>query len=356
MYHRAMRRLRLVVRSSRGMLPAVVAVGLVSTAACGAQDDSIGTTSGVGATAGQGGADAGAAGAGGAGGIVIDAGSGGAGGGELCGYGLLEEYEVELPPEGTPATPDQVCAVVAEPVESGRAARVVLTLPGPDLQVARGLIEIEPALRARVVGLPVVEVIDATAPALSGLTVQNLTPVAEGFTFDATFADPIPTDVTTWELAVVRMTVRVSLEIGCPPSAETKTLHAATDLHLCIDDRSLEWVSSGERCIVCRVVAEMAPSPIPPGERADALPLARALRVRVRELARISNTLVLLAEHDGGEGLQYDWHPSAGEVERLAPDVVAWTVEEGMQDPMIQAAVWGEAGAAVASFAWNEAP
>jgi hypothetical protein len=98
----------------------------------------------------------------------------------------------------------------------------------------------------------------------------------------------------------------------------------------------------------------MAPSPILPGSIEDELPLAQALRLRIVELARIANTVVLLAEHDGGSGLDYEWLASVGQVERLAPDVVAWTLAEGQPDPLIQAAVAGPSSVAVASFAFNE--
>jgi hypothetical protein len=104
---------------------------------------------------------------------------------------------------------------------------------------------------------------------------------------------------------------------------------------------------------VCRIIAEMAPSPIVPDKAADELPLGRVLRARIIELARISNTVVLLAENDGGEGLEYEWHVSAGRVERLAPDVIAWTLAEGMAAPYAQAAIWNADAAAVASFAFN---
>jgi hypothetical protein len=104
---------------------------------------------------------------------------------------------------------------------------------------------------------------------------------------------------------------------------------------------------------VCRIIAEMAPSPIVPEKTNDALPLAQVLRLRIVELARVSNVVVLLAENDGGDGLEYEWHASAGKVEHLAPDVVAWTLEEGLDAPSIHAAVWGADGAAVASFAFN---
>ena len=135
-------------------------------------------------------------------------------------------------------------------------------------------------------------------------------------------------------------------------------IHAAMDIHLCFSDHDFktpEWVSAGDQCTVCRIIAEMAPSPIVPEKCADGLPLARALRLRLVELARISNAVVLLAENDGGPNLEYEWHASAGRVDELAPDVVLWTLEEGMAAPFIQAAVFGADAAAVVSWAFNEA-
>jgi hypothetical protein len=208
-----------------------------------------------------------------------------------------------------------------------------------------------------VVGLPVIEVIDATMPELTNMQVQNLQKQPGGFSFQASFPGPLFISPETFSTeSVGRMTVRITLQLDCAPQPVTKVIHAATDIHVCKDGSEIAWVSSGDLCTVCRIIAEMAPSPIVPDETTDDLPLARALRLRVVELARISNTLVLLAEHDGGDGLDYQWHASAGgRVERLAPDVVAWTLEEGMTAPFIQAAVAGPAALAVASYGFNEA-
>jgi hypothetical protein len=38
----------------------------------------------------------------------------------------------------------------------------------------------------------------------------------------------------------------------------------------------------------------------------------------------------------------------------LSPDVVVWTLEEGMPSPFVQAAVYSEDAAAVATFSFNE--
>jgi hypothetical protein len=201
------------------------------------------------------------------------------------------------------------------------------------------------------VGLPVVEVLDATNDALRNLEITGLQPSPGGgsFTFQGSWPAPLGLDATE---GYERMTMRVTLEAAC--DGGSRQVHAVTDVHLCLVENQPAWASSGQSCCVCRIIAEMAPSPIVPDKHADELPLAQALRLRIVELARVSNTIVLLAENDGGEGLEYEWLPSAGRIERLADDVVAWTLEEGTPDPFVQAAVYGKSAAAVASFAFND--
>jgi len=367
------RRLSLVVRSSKGTLPLIVAASVVAVE-CGGDTESSGGVSSGGAGARDASASGGSAGRGGSvavdasggiGGVILpggsggvggsagSAGSGGLGGSPFCNTSWLQSFTVELPPEGTPALPGQICSAAVEPVVSNRAARVTLALTvARDLSVARGFVEIDPNLIDRVVGTPIIEVVDATYAPFSSLQVSGLTREATGYSFDATFTQPMP-DVMPDGYA--RMTVRVSLELDCAPQPETRVVHAATDIHLCIADNDYAWVSSGDDCVVCRVIAEMAPSPIVPEKAYDELPLAQAMRLRIVELARVSNTLILLAENDGGDGLEYEWHPSVGRLTQLAPDVVAWTLEQGMADPFIQAAVIGSNAASVASYAFNEA-
>src|SRR5262249_40666891 len=162
-------------------------------------------------------------------------------------------------------------------------------------------------------------------PELTSLAVISMTRAATGYSFKARWAALLS---PTLAAGTVRITVRTTLEVSCVPDTITRLVHAVTDLYLCGGDFGTEWASSGDRCVVCRIIAEMAPSPIVPDKTADELPLARALRLRIVELARVSNTVVLLAENDGGDGLDYEWQASGGRIERLAPDVVAWTLEE----------------------------
>lgn len=357
------RRLELVVLARTGALPIVIAA---SVGACGSKSgllepgdagiSSGGVPSGGGTTSG---------GFGGGGGILIGGfggvgGVGGTGGQPaLCeGFAQEQTYEVSLPPEGVPAEPGQICSVSVAQVESGRAALVTLKKlgAGDDLTDAAGFCEIDADLLPRVIGVPFLEVIDATHPELTKMVVTGMTPQAKGWSFQASFPGPLTISPQTFgNVSPGRMTVRVSFELDCSPNGPSKVVHAATDLHVCLDEGEADWVSSGSQCTVCRVIAEMAPSPIVPDGSHDDLPLARALRLRLIELARISNTLVLLAEHDGGEGFEYEWFASDGRIDRLSKDVVAWTLAEGMPAPFIQAAVSGPGALGVASYGFNEA-
>ena len=336
----------------------LVAAGIT---ACGGDTDRDPTARG--GSGGSGTADAGVGGAGsgglgGSGGVIVVTGgtagiSGSGGSNEPC---YTEQFLVEVPPEGVPAEPGQICAANADPVESYRAARVTLTNVPGDPQAVTGHIELDDSVAADVVGLPVVEVVEATHPSAAALTVSELLPdPAGGFNFRATWAAP----VTLERYYEVRVSIRTQLTLRCAPdSSITRRVHALTEVYQCVESGSEPtpiWVSSGDTCIVCRIIAEMAPSPIVPDKQADELPLAKALRLRIVELARVSNTVVLLAENDGGEGLDYEWHPSEGRLEQLAPDVVAWTLEPGARGPIIQVAVMGDNTAAVASRSFYEA-
>jgi hypothetical protein len=351
------RQLRLVVRTVRtgsGAVPLLVAASVMGGEACSTtpENSQSGASAGVpsaggeAGTAGAGGS-AGSAGALGAGGntiILPDAGLDDAGLSRCPG---ADVYVIELPPEGVPAEPGQICTADEMPVEAWRAARV--TFDAADSRApgtASGAIEIPESLRGSVIGTPVVEVIDASHSWLRELSVDNIEPSTTGYTFDASWPN-----AAAGGYAIPRMTVRTTLEIRCDD--RVMTVHAVTDVHLCDIEDGFEWASSGDRCSVCRIIAEMAPSPIVPDKRGDDLPLSQALRLRLVELARVSNTVVLWAENDAGDGAEYEWHASHGRVEHLAPDVVAWTLEEGMASPQIQVAVCGASAAAAVSFAFN---
>ena len=368
--------------TAQGVLPVMVAASVAPTEGCAALVDdgdhavggAGGSTQGGGlsgaggsAPAGAGGAthvsSAGTGGSSGVGGAVGFAGSFGSAGSTagtgVAGVGgdpFIPEptdpmqcfFEVELPPEGVPAQPGQICAAKVVPVESNRAAAVQLAR-GATLQDVVGRVLLAAQLDGTVVGLPMIEVLDASHPSLLMFTVESVSPDPAGFAFRGRFADGVMLSVD----GLTRVTVRVSLQVMCPDAPQL--VHSVTDAHLCGTDASdAEWVSSGSLCSVCRVIAEMAPSPIVPEGLSDGLPLSHVLRLRIVELARVSGSVVLLAEHDGGEGLDYDWRVTEGEVKRLSADVIAWTLPITAAAPLVQVAAFGEHGAAVSSWAFND--
>ena len=261
------------------------------------------------------------------------------------------ELTVELPEPGTPAEPGQICAATMLPVESNRAARVTLeNVQTGELRRSRGFIAIDPELQSLVVGEPTVELLEVTHPGLEGAELTMLQPgQADMAAFTVLWPESL-FSIDPREMA--RVTFRVNLELEC--GDETQVVHSATDVHLCDDFGRPTWASTGDVCSVCRIIAEMAPSPIVPDTQAGELPLSRAVRLRIVELARVSETVVLLAENDGGDDMDYQWHASAGTVQQLAPDVVAWSLSDGLAAPFIQAAVTGEHGAAVSTFSFND--
>ena len=351
-----MRQLRIVVKTASGALPLVLAATVVSAEACGNSSEhtnglggSADATANAGHTAGM---MAGAGGQGGTGIIVLQGGSGGNTTGNAgeppsdC-SAQCTSVQVELPEPGVPAEPGQICAATVEPIASNRAALITFeeTRGQP---MFNGHIAVAKELDGLVVGTPSLEVVDASNALLANMTFSGVTPVAGGFTFQAAIDEHFAVEYERYD----RVTLRATLEIQCDDG--TRLVHSANDVYFCFDSAGFSTASIGDSCCVCRVIAEMAPSPIVPGEVHDELPLAQALRLRIVELARIGNTLILLAENDGGDGLEYEWLASAGSIEKLAPDVVQWTLAAGQLDPLLQAAVSGPRAAAVASFAFNE--
>jgi hypothetical protein len=381
---RVYRQLRITVATAQGALPVLVAAAVTpvaegcyesdgrdhEAAGAGGAGTQGGGFSGFGA-AGSGGASgtsgvSGVAGTSGAGGTSGIGGAGGEGGaigvGGIGGIGGVAgassnecvyepnpcRFTVELPPEGVPAEPGQICAARIVPVESNRAASISLQPTGPAFRDVTGLVLVAPELLGMTVGTPELELIDATDASLLPFTVDSLEADPSGFRFTGHFGD----GPTLCVDSLTRVTMRVSLQVMCPEAPQL--VHAVTDAHLCgANIGSAEWVSSGSVCSVCRVIAEMAPSPIVPDHDPDGLPLAGVLRLRIVELARISGSVVLLAEHDGGGGLSYEWRATDGELRQLAPDVIALSLPITASAPLVQVAAFGQDSAAVASWAFN---
>jgi hypothetical protein len=272
-------------------------------------------------------------------------------------------FTVDLPPAGAPADPGSICVVSVDPVDSPGAAKVGLTLSPGSVDLAQGTVTVAPALIGDIIGLPQITV-DSTVPQLAGAQVTGITPTSSGFSFTVRWPG-LDGGTTAAIPQQARMTFHVALQVVCPADAGveagidgsvvTRLVNSTTYVEACESGFGLTWISSGGSCNECVVVAEMAPSPIVPDALGDDLPLGRAIRLRVVAVARIGRSVVLLAENDGGDDLDYSWHPSGGVIERVAPDVAVWTPPRGTEPHALHVAVEGTQGAAVATFRWEQA-
>lgn len=268
----------------------------------------------------------------------------------LCINAVPMTHIVSLPPPGVVADPGQICAVAVPPVSSNTSARVTLSKYSPSLETADGFIAMAPALAASVVGLPAVTVTSSTDPKFAGMQITGMTGISGGYQFQASWPGPLPHATYGGQ-----MTVTTAFTITCGDGA-TQTVESITKIDFCIDGNTFDWVSSGDACTICQVIAEMAPSPIVSDNRGDDLPLGRVIRIRVVEVARAGRQVLLFAENDAGEDAKFEWRTSGGTLERIADDVMLWSMpDEGSEWPFGQVAVWNEAGAVVENFVWGAA-
>ena len=262
-------------------------------------------------------------------------------------FEVLQTITVPIPPAGTPADPGTLCSV-ATPATSNASAKVSFTSFSAQNMTATGFIAMPPSVRAAVVGTPTVTVFAGPA-ALLAMQVTNMTAIPTGYVFAASW----PNLNGVGQASV--MQVKVTYTIACGNNT-TQTVEASTLIELCIVGDGLGWVSSGDSCTVCQIIAEMAPSPIPSDNAGDDLPLGRVVRLRVVELARAGRTLLLFAENDAGATAHYDWRVSGGSVEKVADDLLLWTLPETSDgEPFGQVGVWNDDGAAVENFYFGAA-
>ena len=374
-------RVRYVMRAG---VPVLLAATLLD--ACGESAESPGD---LGTSAGSGAGGSAVAGAGGvssgAGGVLIVGGAGDGGGGSggdphgpdmpdtdpppddyefsapVDHFNDACEFYVDVPEAGTPALVEPICAEDIPPVASGWAARALLEnnrwLSGSSEIVANGRVQIAGELAARVEGLPEVTVMDVSDEVFRPSEIKNMRFEDGEYRFDAVWDHSF--DWHTELGSSTRLVLRIAFDMRCPDggSGALRRVEAQTVLHFCYSnqwDTEPQWTSSGDVCNVCAVIAEMAPSPIVPGQRADDMPLARAIRLALKTVAKIGRTLVLWAEHDGGSGdWDYDWSVSGGDFQRVGDDLVAWTPPEGADPHLLQVALVGRQAAAVATLRWD---
>jgi hypothetical protein len=147
------------------------------------------------------------------------------------------------------------------------------------------------------------------------------------------------------------------LTVTCDSAAgTTQFVNVDSIMYLCGDDYAQTWVSSGDSCTECATICEMAPSPILPPAVEDRMPLAGALRLGIRTVARIGRSLLLLADHDAGTGrARYQWRVSAGVLTEVDRDLVVWTLPDAPGEQFVQVAVEAADRAAVATCSLAQA-
>jgi hypothetical protein len=200
-----------------------------------------------------------------------------------------------------------------------------------------GTIEVPANILADVLGAPTLKLkffrTDSEQPVL------NLRPAPGGFTF---------------ETPPVRGLLQADVRLTIACAGMQRALLSTTILEECYGIGTVEWASSGEVCKDCRIIAEMAPTPIVSDNLGDDLPLGRVVQLRVVELARAGKQVLLFAENDAGSGAAYTWNVSGGAIDKVAEDVVVWTLPEEQElTPYGQVAVHTSAGAAVENFLWG---
>jgi hypothetical protein len=346
-----MRSVRIVVRKMAGSVPALVAASLFGSTACG-ESSSTPPHGGSGGSASAGSAAGGIAGSG----VLIISGSSstpGAAGSTSDLPPSCTGYVVQLPDVGTPAVAGEICTVDVEPVISNDAARVSLTVVDADPRApALGTLTLAPALRDQVRGAPVLQIVAATDSRLLATVISPLEPTDDGFSFTVTW----PKEANLRDSDLTRVSFRTALELSCATGG--RLVQATTEVHLCGGfsggDAAVPatWASTGDTCVVCNVIAELAASPIIPDHEQSSLPLGQALRARIVELLRVGDGIVLFAENDGGAATNYEWHATGGALEHIADDLVIFRSDGTTPAPSLQVAITNDDGVAVVSYSY----
>ncbi len=257
----------------------------------------------------------------------------------------LETVLVTLPQPGVPADPGQLCAV-SPPAKSNTSARVMFTQYNSNTGTAIGFIAVQPTVAGSIVGLPTLTVTSASDPKFAMLQASGMTKTAGGYVFTAKWP------ALSNSMFGGSLNVKTTFTVNCGDGG-TEVVESITPVAFCWDGEKFEWVSAGDACQVCAIIAEMAPSPIVSDVIGDNLPLARVIQIVVREIARVGRSVLLMAENDAGEDAEYEWRVSKGGIETVAPDIVLWTLPEGVDRPFGQVAVLNATGAVVENFVWG---
>jgi len=275
---------------------------------------------------------------------------------EIC-DGFGDVHQVPSPPDGITPNPENLCAVDTQVVTSNKAATVTLTIDSEDYYspnwqyLATGQIILAEGIGDRIVGIPVIEVIQSEPAELTDATITDIETSQDGFTFNIAF--PNETWIEPGEAEVI---IQVTFELTCgDASSDTQMVESATFLHLCHDAKFPPiWVSSGGECAVCYEVCEKIASPLPALRDTGPAALSGSPRAEIVPVAHYGRSLVLFVEHRDTKGpLSYHWKVSGGDLTGEDQAGVIWKLPHESGPHLIQVAIKDSTSAVVTTMSWQ---
>jgi hypothetical protein len=174
--------------------------------------------------------------------------------------------------------------------------------------------------------------------------------LGQDYTFDATLTDGDPYLGTA-------LIFQVTLVFSCAPAASsTRQVQTATNVTLCGHDGNFNWVSSGDACVTCYPMVEVAAQLMPAPEREpDGIALPGELNIHIVPVAREGRTVVLMLqkETDAPE-LALTWRSSGGQLLLPADDVAVWTLPDEPGPHQIQVAAEAGQSASIATYLYRD--
>jgi hypothetical protein len=336
--------------------------GHLATGGIGTGDSGIRNAGGTSGSAGAGGrAVSGGAGGASAGtvGPIINGGAGGAGGtttGSICTGGQSPWTQTVKSPElGVSPRVAALCTQPAGQVQSYRAGRVTLALQSSALTSALGKVEVPAALQPLVINTPRITVEEAAPKDLGGITVTGISRTGSGFSFNLTWKTPLSN--VSLSAFSPSLTIRVYLDLACneqDSGTRNVIVESITYFNLCAGPDHSVWVASGDTCLSCEMVCEMAAIPIVPAERPDGLALPRALSAEIIPVVNLGRSIALFVDHRGARGpISYAWKVSAGTLSSDDQSEAVWELPSDPGPHLVQVAIRDQDSAIVEALRWK---
>ncbi|MDD5308965.1 MAG: hypothetical protein PHU25_16750 [Deltaproteobacteria bacterium] len=270
----------------------------------------------------------------------------------ICGGAEVtkEDYIVPSPPDGIAPDHAALCASDVPVAESNKAATVTLEPATWDPVSADGQIAIAAGLAGRIVGLPVITILEAVPEELTDAVVSDVAAAGDGFSFHVEF--PSSTGIAPGDAEIV---MKVFVEVDCADlSGDTQMIEATTYLHLCDGADNPIWVASGGECTVCSEVCEKIACPLPASRGQGPAALSGSPQAEIVPGAIHGRSVALSVRHRDTEGAaSYSWKVSGGTLTGREEAEVVWELPIDPGPHLVQVAVRDGSSATVATLRWR---